>query len=173
MSFGATFEGDEPAPDDEPQVASSGHYLAQQRRHAFETAWAAHVAGEPNLCSYNFIKEILSDIDEGILTATEDQRAWLAAEALAAGDENADEQRPVWGPVRSFLHRHDRQQRDPRLDAYAVNQARAAATAAHPDIGDMNIVITLTDAARVFAYRGLNELSRRLKILADRFEPIR
>ena len=161
-----------PSPDDEPQVASSGHYLAQQRRRAFEQAWAAHVAGEPNLCSYNFIKEILGDIDAGILTATEDQRAWLAAEALAASDENAQEGpgiRGNWPP----RFRHHLPPRDWRLDAHAANQARAAAQAVHPGIGDINIVITLTDAARVLAYRGLNELSRRLKIFADCFEPLR
>ena len=176
MSFGATFEGDEPAPDDEPQVASSTHYLAQQRRRAFEQAWAAHEAGEPNLCSYDFIKEILADIDAGILTATEDQRAWLATEALSSQDEGSDEQRPVRGaPMRGFFAPRfaPTRARDWRLDAHAANQARAAAQTVHPDIGDVNIVITLTDAARVFAYRGLNELSRRLKILADRFEPIR
>lgn len=171
MSFGATFEDSDAALDDEPQVASSAHYLAQQRRRAFEQSWAAHEAGEPNLCSYDFIKEILCDIDDGILTATEDQRAWLAAEALAAGDENADQQRPIWSRVSRIFSRQP--ERDWRLDAHAANQARAAAQTVHPGIGDLNIVITLTDAARVFAYRGLNELARRLKILADRFEPMR
>ena len=173
MSFGATFEGDEPAPDDEPQVASSTHYLAQQRRTAFEQAWAAHVAGEANLCSYDFIKEILADIDAGILTATEDQRAWLATEALSLQDEGSDEQQPIWPRNRSRIFSRQ-PPRNPWLDAYAANQARAAAGAAHPGIGDFNIVITLSDAVRVFVYRGLNALADRLKIIAaERFTPNR
>ena len=160
MSFGATF-GDEAEPDEEPQVASSGHYLAQQRRLNFEAAWTAHEAGSPSMLGKDFIEEVLRDVAAGVLTITEEQRAWIAAEALASQDESAEN--PTFGPS----------SRDWRLDAHAANQARAAAQTVHPSIGELNIVLTLADAWQVFAYRGLNALSKKLKKLADRFEPLR
>ena len=61
---------------------------------------------------------------------------------------------------------------DPRLDAHATGRAhsafRDAFAGSHARSPEMNIVLDLADAARVFAYRGLRAAARRLQDIATR-----
>lgn len=66
---------------------------------------------------------------------------------------------------------------DPRVEAHAVNQAHAAyrnaGAGSYPYLRAMNVVITFADAARTFAYRGINALARKLDEIAERIAPSR
>ena len=172
MDFGATFEpfdGVEPAAE-EPRAASSDDYLLRQRKQSFELfcatfAHGGHTARLPP----RLVEIFLEGIEDGTYVATAEQRAWLrdkaAQYAVEGGRVFPSSRQHSFGAVHW-------PQSDPFLDAFAATKAHAAARAASPGTR-MNVVITLADAARVFAYRGLNELSRRLRVLADRFEPTR
>ena len=103
---------------------------------------------------------ILLDTIESYRTVlTSDQREWLR------------------GRVSSHFNRRTRTP-NPRLEAHAAGKAHAAYDAAgvggsYPYPRDMNVVITLADAARTFAYRGLNALAGKLREIAVRIAPDR
>lgn len=102
---------------------------------------------------------ILLDTIESYRTVlTSDQREWLR------GRVSSRFNRPASIP-------------DAHVEAHAAGKAHAAYQDAgfgsYPYPRPMNVVITFTDAARTFAYRGLNVVARKLYEIAVRIAPDR
>lgn len=133
---------------------------------------------------------ILDDVDEPSTTAgfgeafngvveddAPEDNPDMFGEVPKAPDESA---RRIWAnrilddAVARWRQRH---QADPRIQAHAANRAhaayRSASAGSYPSPPPMNVVITFADAARTFAYRGLNALAGKLHDLAERIAPSR
>jgi hypothetical protein len=162
MSFGATFEPLDEVEQD-PEAPQADYYLLRRRRQNFEIFRSQFEAGDrTQQLPPRLVEIFLEGIANGTFVATDEQLVWL--EATAA--ENT-------GAIASILSgRYPRAGNDPFLDAYAASKAHAAARTASPRT-HINVVITLADAARVFAYRGLHTLADKIRAFADRFTPDR
>jgi hypothetical protein len=184
MSFGTTFMGEAIAHESTDAVDDSEELFN-------EMEWVREMFAEhpDELTTGLHVKALLDKVRAGAVTVTDEDRAWLEAlapaydaltQAWASGQSFPKLRLPGGlfagpdirdaGPLSGFPKPPYRTRRDPRIEAHAVNQARAAARSVLPGI-DMQVVLSGMDALRVTAYRGLHALSQKISDLANRFGP--